>query len=226
MKTPKRRFSNEYRFDSPLEIVTFAHAFLKQRVAGFTKDISVCLTPNRDGLHAWLPGLMACISFLDLLTGLYVGRLDTRKRDSLADLQTFAAKFLYPKRYPPEKIAIFYRAFRHKIAHLGHPHSVFDTDPKRSAIGATPRRLIAWEVTDEPQKQAITITQFKPRRVKSDPTPWPVYYSERMRVSVRSLADDALHAVYNPNGYLSELANSSDLQQKFKDCMGEFYPKR
>ncbi len=75
-------------------------------------------------------------------------------------------------------------------------------------------------------KQAITITQFKPRRVKSDPTPWPVYYSERMRVSVRSLADDTLHAVYNPNGYLSELANSSDLQQKFKDCMGEFYPKR
>jgi hypothetical protein len=97
MKTATRKFSNEYRFNTPPEIVTFAHTFIKQRVTGFTKDIDICLTPNTRGQSAYLPGLMACISFLDLLTGLYVGRLDTVKRKSLDDLQAFAANFLRPQ---------------------------------------------------------------------------------------------------------------------------------
>jgi hypothetical protein len=225
MKAATRRFSNEYRFNTPQEIVTFAHTFLKQRVTGFTKDIDICLTPNKHGQSAYLPGLMACISFLDLLTGLYVGRLDTVNRRSLDDLQAFAATFLDPKKYQPEKINIFYQVFRHKLAHLGHPHAVFDTDLKPKAFPGSSRRLIAWSVTDEPRKVAIALTSFRPRRIREDPTPWPVYYAERMTVSVPSLAKDALHAAYGPNGYLSELADSTILQGKFKDCMGEFYPR-
>jgi hypothetical protein len=92
--TKKSRFSNEFRFETSLEVVTFAHTFLKQRVTGFTKDIEICLTPNKHDQQAYLPGLMACISFLDLLTGLYVGSLDTVRRKVLDNLQAFAVKFL------------------------------------------------------------------------------------------------------------------------------------
>ncbi|HYM17209.1 MAG TPA: hypothetical protein VEU06_01490, partial [Micropepsaceae bacterium] len=128
-------------FKSSGELIDYARLFLRHRVKAFRKDIRVCLTADKTGRHAYFPGLIACITFLDQLSGLYSGKLEGHND---AELTNYATKFLGTK-YPPDLIALLYHMFRHKLAHLGHPYAVFDTATRPGKLPG-PRRRITWTV--------------------------------------------------------------------------------
>jgi hypothetical protein len=57
-------------FTSEKDLTTFARSFFRDRVGSFRKDLRICLTADAKRSHAYFPGLITCIGFLDLLRGL------------------------------------------------------------------------------------------------------------------------------------------------------------
>jgi hypothetical protein len=117
--------------------------FLRELVKNFRKDISICLTADTAGSHAYFPALMTSIAFADFLSGLYAGTLE---RHSLKELKAYAAKFMNRSNYDSLALEILYEMFRHKLAHLGYLPVVFDTATKRNRFAGQPHRRITWIV--------------------------------------------------------------------------------
>jgi hypothetical protein len=134
--------SNVLPFTTDDEVLAFAKMFLAGRIKGFRKDIRICLQRDRTGKHAYLPALMTCISFLDLLSGLHCGKLEYNGDTAFI---AFGAAFLDSAQYNPDELAVLYHGFRHKIAHLGHPYAVFDTAKRLHAFQGA-RRRISWTI--------------------------------------------------------------------------------
>jgi hypothetical protein len=78
-------------FTTDGELISFARKFFRDRVGSFRKDVAICLTANRNRHHAYFPGLITCIGFIDLLSGLYAGRLEGH---GLQELKGYASRFL------------------------------------------------------------------------------------------------------------------------------------
>ena len=121
----------------------FAAAFLKGRLAGFEKDMRICLTgiPSevRPGLtHAYFPALGTCCGMLEYLAGLYVGRIDGLGRREV----TAYAKYLPQPDYDPEAIRVLVDAFRNAVAHRGIASGVW-IDPHQHRG----ERRLTWRVS-------------------------------------------------------------------------------
>lgn len=91
-------------FSSDAEVVKFAKAFLREHLERFRKDIRICLTPDKNEAHAYFPALISCISFADLLSGLYAGTLD---KQGLNELKNYAGKFMGAD-YTPDRLDVLY----------------------------------------------------------------------------------------------------------------------
>ena len=211
--------TNVRPFVSPTEQASFAREFVERRVGGFDKDINICLTANDAGSHAYMPGLMTCLSFLDLLSGLRIGDIDSQ---TIRHFLEFMADFTPPGRYGPVTLRILYVAFRHKLAHLGHPYFVLNTKKdKRQRFKDLPQMLLAWEFDSEPHDPPIELIEYPtPQRTKIQPVPKEVLYTHRMCVSVRTLAEDAKDAAAN---YMRRLETDANLLACFVACMDDFY---
>ena len=118
-------------FSTDAEVVGFAKAFLQEHLERFRKDIKICLTPDENKAHAYFPALMSCISFADLLSGLYAGKLEGQ---ALKELKNYASKFMGAE-YTADRVDVLYQCFRHKVAHLAQPYAVFDTQSKPNTFG-------------------------------------------------------------------------------------------
>jgi hypothetical protein len=124
--------------------------------------------------------------------------------------------------YTSDRLDILYECFRHKVAHLGQPYGVFDTNSKKRFHGQ-PRRLITWTVLASRRKPSIKIVRVNPaEQVLISDTPWPVFYDHRVYVSVRSLASDIVGSVPR---YLRHLGTNQAALARFRDCMREAYPR-
>lgn len=213
-------------FKTDDEVVAYARYWLRGMVDSLHRNIGICLTADKNKSHAYFPALMTCISFLDLLSGLYAGNV---KDHGLDHLQAYARKFLDGRKYPKDELAILYVGFRHKIAHLYHPYFVFDTShiPRDKKLLGT--RRITWTVLASSLPLPIELVpdrriSKKDRRRGLRP-PWDVPYSHRFRISLRRLKTDAAKSIYGPTGYLAYLESSRDGREKFAKCMKTgFYP--
>jgi hypothetical protein len=214
---------NVHPFKTKRDVIRFAKIFIRRRVMGFRKDIDICLTANHKRSHAYMPGLMATLSFLDLLSGLYAGKVEGHNDRHFLD---YAKAFMPPGRYNPDELKILYIGFRHKLAHLSHPYFVFDTSRDiRNRFKGMARKRVAWTICAAPRKQPLELIAYaKRQRMKQQPTPRNIYYDHRIKVSIRSLATDAMKTVRGPNGYLKRLETSPALRARFRKCMSDFYP--
>jgi hypothetical protein len=211
--------TNVRSFATPEDHLTFADEFIAGRVKGFSKDINACLTPLEDGKHAYMPGLMTCISFFDLLRALYEGNVRAHGAEGFAKIvQTLAP----PGRYPdPLALKVLYVGFRHKLAHLGHPYFVMDT--AREPQLSPPHMLLTWHISERPSHPPISIERHELRPVTLAAVPWPMHYDSRIHVSIRSLANDAIAAAHT---YASLLRHDPKLRANFAYCMCDFYQHR
>ena len=185
---------------------TYAKSFIRGRIATYKKDISICLTQDSQGSHAYMPGLMATISLLELLSGLYTGKV---RGIGLPGILEYAHRFLDRNQYTDDRMAVLYELFRHKIAHLSHPYGVFDShDVARSCIlRKHQRRWITWQINASDTKPSIQILPTAGTLPK-DP-PWPINYSHKCKVSLRRLSIDIPRSANATNGFLGYLKTSS-----------------
>ena len=174
------------------------------------------------GDHAYFPALITCIAFADLLSGLYAGDLRNQR---LKELKRYAGKFMKAEyTSEPHRLDILYEALRHKIAHLAYPYPVFDT-VTRQAFQGQPRRRITWTVYASKRRPAIALNDFtKPKLLLKTPTPWPVSYNCRIKVSIRSFQGDVVRSIYGPSGYLQHLKTDQAARARFAKCMIEYFP--
>lgn len=214
-------------FETKIDIVSFAKRFLRMQVLRFRKDISVCLRgrrlrPREPLTHAYFPGLMTCIAFVDLLSGLYAGKIDGH---SVGELKSFVKQFMDKYAYDDDTLDILYQMFRHKVAHLAIPYAVFDTHAKGGPLKSRPRRLLTWTVHAGRRKPSIKIEPLaSAKQIQHDPTPWDTYYDHRVSISVKSLATDIVKSIYGPTGYLHCLRTDAAARARFKNCMKLWYP--
>jgi hypothetical protein len=208
-------------FVSDKELISFAGSFFGDRVGSFRKDVTICLTGNAKRSHAYFPALITCIGFLDLLSGLYAGRLEGH---GLSDLKLYCARFMNAAHYDPLRLEILYLAFRHKLAHLSFPYLVFDTSTKREYSGHKQRR-ITWTVQATRRKPPIELIDYNsPQIMKKSLRPWPVSYDCRVVISVRSFQTDIVKSIYGSAGLLSYIKSDATARSRFAKCMKVFYP--
>jgi hypothetical protein len=208
-------------FKSERELITFARSFFHDHIGSFRKDIAICLTANAKRDHAYFPALITCIGFLDLLSGLYAGRLEGH---SLSELKSYAAKFMNIKKYDPQLIEIMYLVFRHKLAHLSFPYLVFDT-ATRKELAKHKHRRITWTVHASKRPTAIELIDFAtPTFFKKSLRPWPVHYDCRVVISVRTFQIDIVKSIYGPAGYLRCLQSGPIAREHFAKCMKVLFP--
>ncbi len=60
---------------SKTEIIEFAKWFCNERIETFQKDMRICMTPNENKQHAYMPAIMGCASFIELFSGLFSGNV-------------------------------------------------------------------------------------------------------------------------------------------------------
>jgi len=195
----------------------FAERFIRSRVAGFDKDIRICLTPvrarARAGLtHAYFPVLGTCCATLEYLAGLYRGNLRGIGAQHIAD---WAEQFLRQPDYDRETIRVLFDAFRHPVAHRGIASGVWiDQRP-----GPTHGNRLTWKVLADARRPSCRIV---PERgdLQRDP-PWLCGYTHRVHIHLRGLAVDIR------NGALANaraVRGDHNLQTSFMKCMQQLYP--
>jgi hypothetical protein len=182
--------------------------------------VAICLTPDANGHRAEFPALITCIGFLELLSGLYTGNLGN---NGLANLQSYAARFMDTTKYDPQRLQVLYLVFRHKLAHLSFPHFVFDTDGRKE-FQQQKRRRITWSVFSSKRPSPIELRDHPTRYLEKTLRPWPMGYNCRAMISVRSLQIDIVKSTRGPKGYLECLRSELDARQRFAKCMKVIFP--
>lgn len=204
--------------DAAGDMAAFAAAFVRGRIAGFEKDIRICLTPTErlDGsgvTHAYFPALAACTSTLEYLTALVRG--DTRGI-GWAQVADFAAEYMKQPDFNRDTVRILFEALRHPVAHRGIASGVW---VDRNAGGRHARRVV-WKISAGSRRPAC---QVLPERgsVERD-SPWPCSYSHRVHVHLKALSLDIRDAA---NAYTQRVLAEVMLQRNFESCMRQLYPQ-
>jgi hypothetical protein len=199
------------------KLVKFAIRFVDGRLAGFEKDINICLTPvdslTRSGkTHAYLPALAACCGLMEYMTGLDHGNT---KSIGWSQVAKWASKYLPKNAYDEDTIRVFFEAFRHSVAHRGIASGVW----VERVQGRAPRR-VTWRVHADSRQPACKLVAER-GELKKDP-PWLTPYTHRMHIHLRRLQVDLRAAVIK---YRDALRTTAALQTNFEVCMKQLYPR-
>lgn len=206
------------------EIISFAKWFCDDRIKTFRKDMKICMTPNENKSHAYMPAVMGCASFIELLAGLYAGNLNPV---GISNILKFTNQFLDNSEFTEERICLFFAMFRHKVAHVSRPYSIFDShDVKNSdPLKTYPQRRFTWKVTASFKNPAIQIIPKLGHLKKSRQPPWKgASYSHICQINLKRLIRALPDAVTGHKGYLAHLSTDCTLRKNFTKCMDSFYP--
>ena len=174
---------------------TFAKRFVLDRLAGFEKDIGICLiavpsNTRRGNTHAYFPALAACCGVIEYLTALHRGRTSGIGWRQVSD---WAVLFLKQPDYDEDVIRVLFEAFRHSIAHRGIASGIWiDRNP-----GPGHGRRITWKVKANSQRPAVEIAS-EPGTLTKDP-PWPCDYTHRVHIHLKSMQVDIRRAAATSN---------------------------
>lgn len=194
----------------------FASHYIESRLAGFEKDIGICLTPvdakDRAGkTHAYFPALASCCGLLEYVTALERG--DT-EGIGCNEVSRWALKYMLQPDYDDDTVRVLFNAFRHSVAHRGFASGVW----VEKVQGKTPRR-VTWRVHANSRQPSCRLVA-ELGVLKRDP-PWPCKYTHRMHIHLKRLRIDLRSGVLR---YRDALMQSDTLQENFIKCMRKLYP--
>jgi hypothetical protein len=201
-----------------VEIATYAQRFIHERLAGFEKDMQICLTstPRRAGVgntHAYFPALIACCGILEFFSALYHGNVEKVDWQKVAQ---WSERFLPQPDYNRETMRILVKYFRHSVAHRGIATGVWiDRDH-----GGSNGRRMTWKIHADAIRPACLVAEENALLV-NDP-PWPCPYTHRVHVHLKGLQVDIRKAT---NLYCEAISNEVRLQNNFESVMRQLYPK-
>jgi hypothetical protein len=196
----------------------FAPRFLHARLAGFDKDMRICLSPvrssTRPGItHAYFPALGACCGLLEYMAGLARGNIRGIGWPQVAD---WAERFLVQPDYDRQTMRVLVEAIRHPVAHRGIASGVWIDHNQGPHRG----RRLTWKVAADALRPAVRVVPENGSLTK-DP-PWPCGYTHRLHVHLRGLSVDLRNGV---KGYADALAVDRQLQGNFDRAMRQLYPR-
>lgn len=211
---------------SASEIVRFANWFCGERIKTFRKDMSICMTPDENRSHAYMPAVMGCASFIELFAGLFAGQVSDPV--GILKILDFTNKFLDNSEFTQERICLLFAMFRHKVAHVSKPYSIFyshDARPKDNPLKFLPPRRFTWKITATFNKPAIQIIPKLGHINKSRRPSWrTASYSHICQINLKRMIKELPESVSGLHGYLNNLSADPDLQENFRRCMDSFYP--
>lgn len=200
------------------DIGQFASSFVLDRLAGFEKDIEICLTPipskTRSGsTHAYFPALAACFGIIEYLTAMHRGRINGL---GWRDVYGWAQNYLPQPDYDEDTIRVFFQAFRNSVAHRGISSGIWlDQMP-----GPNQWRRITWKVLADARRPSIRIVA-EDGMLKNDP-PWPCRYTHRVHIHLKSMSVDIRDAAKR---YANDIGQNTQLLNRFQSCMNRLYPR-
>lgn len=199
------------------DVSFFARKFIEARLAGFDKDMSICLKPatipNRStATHAYFPALGACCGILEYLAALHHGNVENVGWDVVAN---WAAQYLPQPDYEQAVTRILVLAFRNSVNHRGIASGVYVD--RRPGTGHGCR--YTWKVHADSKRPACEIREEVGNLVK-DP-PWPCPYTHRVHIHLKGLQVDIRKAGRN---FARDIARKPRLQRNFEACMDQLYP--
>ncbi len=201
----------------PNEPAKFARQFVLDRLAGFTKDIDICLTPaaskaKDSPTHAYFPALASCCGTLEYWSALFRGRTTGL---GWPDVWNWSQHYLPQPAYGEDPIRVLVDAFRNAVAHRGIATGVWvDRKP-----GAGFGRRLTWRILEDDSCPSIRVVDEVGTLI-TDP-PWPCVYTHRVHIHLRSLADDISAGAQT---YAEDLLQEQQLVDKFYACMRQLYP--
>ena len=200
------------------DCAAFARSFVVARLAGFEKDIQICLTPipskTRAGpTHAYFPALAACCGLLEYLTVLYRGRIDP---PGWRNVFAWAKSYMPQADYDEDRIRILVDHFRNSVAHRGIASGVWiDWKP-----GPGHGRRLTWKVFADALRPSVQVVKEN-KTLTTDP-PWPCSYTHRVHIHLKSLAVDIRKGAQL---YAEDVSTNQELQSNFFACMRNLYPQ-
>ena len=200
------------------DITGFADQFIRNRLAGFEKDMQICLTPapsqaTSGNTHAYFPALAACCGILEYLSALYRGNIKGIGWQQVAD---WAQRFLPQPDYDRETVRILFDAFRHSVAHRGIASGVWIDRNQGSGHG----RRMTWRIHADAIRPACRV--LKENAVLVNDPPWPCRYTHRVHIHLKGLQVDIRKAA---KLYRKAISNESQLQSNFESVMRQLYPR-
>lgn len=203
------------------ELAKFAAKFLRGRLEGFEKDMTICLTgipdPRRAGkTHAYFPALMACCSMLEYVACFYRGPSRSKKTTFIADWRDIA-RFLnafIPGVYQDDAVRVLHEFLRNAVAHRSIASGVWVDEDERNE-----GRRVVWKIYEDFDGPAIQIRKDA-GTIKRDSL-WECPYTHRVHIRLGSLSRDISTSIRN---YIVELEESALLQEKFEKCLRYLYP--
>ncbi|MCC4115979.1 hypothetical protein LLG90_11530 [Aromatoleum toluclasticum] len=196
----------------------FAKQFVLDRLAGFEKDMEICLKPipstTRGGdTHAYFPALTASCGTLEYLAAMYSGRV---KGLGHKEVSGWSSVYMPQPDYDEELIRVFFDAFRNSVAHRGIASGVW-IDRKH---GANNGRRLTWKISEERMKPSICVIEEN-GELKQDP-PWPCKYTHRVHIYLASMIDEIKEGAVQ---FSNDLESNPALHKNFYSCMEKLYPK-
>ena len=196
----------------------FAKQFVLDRLAGFEKDMEICLRPipskTRSGdTHAYFPALTACCGTLEYLAAMHCGRV---KGLGCRDVSNWSNLYLPQPDYDNETIRVLMDAFRNSVAHRGIASGVWIDRMKGDNFG----RRLTWKISEDKNKPSIDIVPEE-GVLKNDP-PWPCKYSHRVHIYLKSMVDEIKAGAKR---FAEDLNSNPELHKCFYSCMNKLYPK-
>lgn len=196
----------------------FAKKFVLARLAGFEKDMEICLRPipskTRDGdTHAYFPALTASCGTLEYFAAMYSGRVKGLGCKNVSD---WSKIYMPQPDYNEELIRVLFDAFRNSVAHRGIASGVWiDKRP-----GPTFKRRLTWKISEERFNPSICVIEENGKLV-NDP-PWPCEYTHRVHIYLASLIDEIKAGAIK---FADDLEIKPDLHKNFYSCMEKLYPR-
>lgn len=210
---------------SEQDIIIFAEWFCEERTKTFLKDMNICMTPDENKSHAYMPAVMGCASFIELFAGLFSGAINPV---GINNILKFTNRFLDNSEFTDESICLLFAMFRNKIAHVSRPY-IFDS---HNGVGQNnplkvkyPQRRFTWIITATFEKPAIQITPEAGKLNNQRHPSWKdASYSHICRINLKRLVRKLPEAVTGQRGYLVNLSKDPEARDYFRKCMDSFYP--
>lgn len=201
-----------------------AEWFCRDRRETFVKDMEICMTPDSTGSHAYMPGLISCATIIELFSGLWHG--EAKDPVPLNKIIEFMKQFFDGEEFTEEAVVMFFTMFRHKVAHVSKPYSVFRTHNVRrnNPLLNYPDRRFSWCVKANHSKPAILLEEKRGMVEDGRKPSWKSGDFEWLcTIHLKRLIKQIQESIFGATGYLYELKRSRERQEKFVGCMDEFY---
>ena len=200
-----------------VDIAEYAKRFVLDRLAGFEKDMQICLSaaPRRDGhgnTYAHFPALGACCGIIEYLTALHHGNINI----GWQQVAMWSHQYLPQPDYDEYMVRILIAFFRNTVNHRGIASGVWIDKDQGRGNG----RRLTWKIYASARRPACQV--IEENHVLVNDPPWPCPYTHRVHIYLKALQVDIRKAA---KSFSNDLANDSRSLKKFEQVMNQIYPR-